>query len=217
LAAATVAACGGTGTNSALQDAGGDAGHSDAGALADATATPTPDGALSTASASACFPDGASTDTAASLGASCVPLSEESTQFTGFAPGEVSVETGTLPCGGGACLVNHFQGRVTCPNGQSGPGQGLDGAPACLAPGTCGAVAVEVQPQCANRPASQSVYCSCRCANVDGRTDDGATYCTCPITMACVQLVAGIGNADRIAGAYCIKAGTEYGADAACP
>lgn len=196
---------------------GGDAGPADASGLVDATAAPAPDEGSSTReSAFACFPDGASADAAAPLGALCVPLAEEDTQFTGFATGEVSVETGALACAGGTCLVNHFQGRVTCPNGQSGPSQGLDGALACRAPGTCDGVAVQVPPQCASRPASETVYCSCRCANVDGRTDDGATYCTCPSTMTCAKLVAGIGNADQIAGAYCIKAGTEY-VDANCP
>lgn len=217
LAAATATACGGTGASAVLQAPGADAGPPHAGGLTDATATPAPGEESSTgAPASACFPNGASADAGAPLGAPCVPLLEESTGFAGFAPGEITLDTGTLGCAGGTCLVNHFQGRVTCPNGQTGPGQGLDGAPACKAPGTCGAVTAQVQAQCANRPASQAVYCSCRCANIDGRTDDGSTYCTCPSTMACVQLVLAVGN-DPIAGAYCIAAGTEYEADAGCP
>jgi len=218
LATATVVACGGTEGSLALQGAGAETGPPHASAVTDATATPSPDEESSTsASASACFPDGTSADAGAPLGAPCVPLLEESTGFAGFATGEISVETGTPACAGGTCLVNHFQGRVTCPSGQSGPGQGLDAAPACRAPGTCGAVTAQVQPQCASRPASQSVYCSCRCANIDGRRDDGSTYCTCPSTMACVQLVLGFGNDDPIAGAYCITSGTEYEADAGCP
>ena len=37
-----------------------------------------------------------------------------------------------------------------------------------------------VPPQCLDREAVDTVYCSCRCANADGKTDDGANYCTCP-------------------------------------
>jgi hypothetical protein len=90
-----------------------------------------------------------------------------------------------------------------------------------MTPGTCDPITVQVEPQCADRPAAQTVYCSCRCANINGRTDDGATYCTCPGTMMCVQLYSSIGNTDSgldtITGAYCVKANTEYDANAPCP
>jgi hypothetical protein len=69
-----------------------------------------------------------------------------------------------------------------------------------------------VHPQCYDRQAANTVYCSCRCANADGKTDDGANYCTCPDGFSCSQLVnpvAGSGN-EFLAGAYCIKQGTEY-------
>lgn len=75
-----------------------------------------------------------------------------------------------------------------------------------------------VHPQCVDREAANTVYCSCRCANADGKTDDGANYCTCPDGFQCSQLVnpvAGSGN-EFLAGAYCIKQNTDYQAIDAC-
>ncbi len=75
----------------------------------------------------------------------------------------------------------------------------------------------QVHPQCVDRQATNTVYCSCRCANADGKTDDGANYCTCPDGFQCSQLVAPVGLGDvGLTGAYCIKKNTEYQAFQAC-
>jgi hypothetical protein len=74
-----------------------------------------------------------------------------------------------------------------------------------------------VQPQCLSRTANEAVYCSCRCANVEGNTNDGANYCTCPQGFSCSQLVSSTGPNDTgLTGAYCIKSGTDYQASQ-CP
>jgi hypothetical protein len=74
-----------------------------------------------------------------------------------------------------------------------------------------------VQPNCTDRTASTAVYCSCRCANVDGKTDDGANYCTCPDGYDCTQLVSATGVAgENLTGAYCIKHKTDYNVNTAC-
>jgi hypothetical protein len=74
-----------------------------------------------------------------------------------------------------------------------------------------------VAPQCTDRRAEKTVYCSCRCANVDGRTDDGANYCKCPDGYACQQLVTPIGPTDTgLTGAYCVKSGTVYDPSNVC-
>jgi hypothetical protein len=137
---------------------------------------------------------------------------------------------GTSPeCETTVCLFNHFQGRVTCPYGQTSEqlGQGDPSDPSvletpgdwgdrCRIPGTDGTrpedrVAVPVLPQLYNRRASEAVYCSCRCANAAGETDDGHSYCECPDEYRCVAVLPdfGIGN-DELIGSYCIRRGTEY-------
>jgi len=149
------------------------------------------------------------------VGAPCVLELEDDPRFTGSALDQVFYETNSYQCQTGLCLSNHFQGRVTCPYGQKADGTGLSSEP-CALPLTGGPVqgvegdrrrAARVAPQCLGRPPEQAVYCSCRCANMKGRTDDGARYCTCPNGFECAQL-------DRPAfgpggGGYCIKEGSS--------
>jgi len=74
-----------------------------------------------------------------------------------------------------------------------------------------------VHPQCVDREAANTVYCSCRCANADGKTDDGANYCTCPDGFSCTQLVNPVGATDvGLTGAYCIKNGTAFDTTSSC-
>jgi hypothetical protein len=78
-------------------------------------------------------------------------------------------------------------------------------------------VGATVNPQCLDRTAEKAVYCSCRCANVDGQTNDGANYCTCPNGFSCTQLVSSIGATDEgLTGAYCIRNGTGYDPNNSC-
>jgi hypothetical protein len=167
--------------------------------------------------AAACSGKGSTSQSASALGAPanavgtpCVFWQETSTSFEGFQAEEVSVEDHGATCGANAvCLANHFRGRVTCPYGQA------SGASACNASGA--PVQVAVQPQCTDRRAADTVYCSCRCANGDGRTDDGASYCACPSDYECAPLVKAIGtDIDGLAGGYCIKRGTEYDRGRSC-
>ncbi len=128
---------------------------------------------------------------ATGAGDPCTPSVEKDPGFRGFQEQEVTVETGSSQCALGTCLVNHFRGRVT-------PG-------------------AQMTAQCTDRLAKDTVYCSCRCGNIDGKTDDGAEYCACPSGFTCSQLVTSIGEKnDTTSGAYCIKAGTEYHAESAC-
>ena len=74
-----------------------------------------------------------------------------------------------------------------------------------------------VDPQCTNRTADKTVYCTCRCADINGATNDGASYCKCPDGFACTQLVTSIGQGDTgLTGAYCIKDKTDYAKDQTC-
>jgi hypothetical protein len=187
---------------------------------------------------------------ASGVGDPCIPEQEYDTQFSGFDPQEVNVESKSFQCLTRVCLVNHFRGRVTCPYGQDSSGNQLpsvDGATGGAFPGTdpngvyadqCvipggdksnasdvivgpsnggGPTGKQVEPQCVDREATNTVYCSCRCANADGKTDDGANYCTCPDGFSCAQLVNPVGVTDvGLTGAYCIKKGTDYQSFGSC-
>jgi hypothetical protein len=174
------------------------------------------------------------------VGDPCTPEAEYSQSFLGFSAQEVNLETKSFQCETRLCLANHFQGRVSCPYGQDSTGSAAGNAAAddthqaCLTPigqtvtgidPTTGNVGVppagavggtnqpgSVPPNCTDRTAENAVYCSCRCANVDGQTNDGSIYCNCPTGFACTQLVSGIPGQDPdLTGAYCIKNGTAFG------
>jgi hypothetical protein len=188
------------------------------------------------------------------VGDPCVPAREYDVTFNGFDPGEVNVESKSFQCQTRLCLANHFQGRVSCPYGQTkagttppslsgaaGPFPDTNGQPigACGIPGSAdnaqgqvvpssdavvgdttpgSATGALVQPQCLDRTADKAVYCSCRCADVNGNTNDGAVYCKCPDGFACTQLVTPIGPTDTgLTGAYCIKNNTAYDPVNSCP
>jgi hypothetical protein len=78
-----------------------------------------------------------------------------------------------------------------------------------------------VLPQCTSRTADKAVYCSCRCSNVDGQTNDGRNYCKCPDGFSCKQLVPSVGvvsggSNQGLTGGYCIKTGSDFDPGFAC-
>jgi len=161
----------------------------------------------------------------APVGAPCIPFQELSKTFAGFSTFEVTVDQGeSAACTSGVCLVNHFQGRASCPYGQTTGGQGNADAGACTVPGS-GApvmpnsptVGQQVLPQCTDRTANLDVTCSCRCADPDGQTDDAGTYCTCPTGTICSQIVPELVQGDPLAGGYCVPMGTTYDPTTVCP
>lgn len=159
------------------------------------------------------------------VGDPCTPEDEYVETFSGFTAKEVNLESRSFQCETRVCLVNHFRGRVSCPLGQSEDtvlaqaqsGQAQTDAPeACRIPGSKDPVKVAVNPQCRTRTADLAVYCSCRCANKDGKTDDGGKYCECPDGYACEAIkdlsvggAIGVGQA-QLAGSYCVKNNTEF-------
>jgi hypothetical protein len=170
------------------------------------------------------------------VGDPCIPEQEYDPSFLGFNPQEVSVESKSFQCQSRLCLVNHFSGRVSCPYGQTSASMGNGTATPCSTPigakvtGTVDGNPIsqnnppvdpvrkdKVLANCSSRQAANAVYCSCRCANVNGQTNDGANYCTCPDGFQCTQLVSSIGPADQgLTGAYCIKANTAYDPNQVC-
>lgn len=136
------------------------------------------------------------------VGDPCVPEDEYQTNFSGFAVTEVNVESRSFQCETRICLVNHFQGRVSCKYGQA------EGESHCKIPGQDDPITVPVDPQLRDRQTDKAVYCSCRC---DG-PDPNARYCECPSGYACTELVddLGIGTGGQLAGSYCVKDRTQY-------
>jgi hypothetical protein len=153
------------------------------------------------------------TSSASTIGAPCVFAMENDPTFAGFDEKEVNLETPAgYVSGDTLCIANHFRGRVSCPHGQD----------ACKTPGgvpVTPSFGAYVEAQCVGRTADKAVYTSCRCANVEGRSDDGARYCACPDDFSCTSLVSRVGPETprtALSGSYCIKKGTDY-TPGACP
>jgi hypothetical protein len=161
---------------------------------------------------------------ATGVGDPCTPEQEYNQDFLGFDVKEVNVESKSFQCQTRLCLVNHFQGRVSCQYGQDATGANLpnglpfaNGAAACVIPGATTRsqdtqINGAVQAQCTDRDAKSAVYCSCRCQDVNGQTPASeGNFCKCPDGYTCQQLVTSIGASDTgLTGGYCIKSGTAY-------
>ncbi len=143
------------------------------------------------------------------VGDPCIPEDEFFEEFSGFSLGEVNVESRSFQCETRVCLVNKFQGRVSCPygsNGATGEGTTVDHGLACEVPGFGGRVQVPVPPWRTERRPEQAVYCSCRC---DG-DDPNARYCDCPSGFSCEEVVPSQGQTQgQLAGYYCIRSGSN--------
>jgi hypothetical protein len=162
------------------------------------------------------------------VGDPCVPEDEYNTDFAGFKVTEENIESRSFQCQTRICLVNHFQGRVSCPYGQgktpgdpkmlgcqSATSTDADKDKPCCVPGTDTGIDSEVCGQCgttSKRDAAQAVYCSCRCDVADGQpADPNFNFCECPTGYTCSQIrpFVGLGDAN-LSGKYCIKEGTEF-------
>jgi hypothetical protein len=141
----------------------------------------------------------------APLGTECLPSVEKDTDFPGFPLGGTSVEFGNAACGTGICVVNHLQGRVSCPYGQSE--EVLESNPACFVPNSDEPVTVGVAPQFLERRSNSTATCSCRC---DG--PGPGPFCHCGRGQSCYPMIAahGFPGEDDYVGSYCAPAGTQY-------
>jgi hypothetical protein len=144
------------------------------------------------------------------VGDPCIPEDEYSPGFSGFGYAEANVESRSFQCETRVCIANHFQGRVSCPYGQT---EAAIADPTNPAPGRCHVpaapdeISVPVAPQAMDRRAETTVYCSCRCEGADKT----AKYCSCPSGYSCLPLVPDLGlGQSQLAGKYCLKNGTEF-------
>src|SRR5690349_3864783 len=53
------------------------------------------------------------------IGDPCIPEDEYKGIFGGFRVSQENIESRSFQCESRICLVNHFQGRVSCPLGQT--------------------------------------------------------------------------------------------------
>ena len=167
------------------------------------------------------------------IGDPCTPEQEFNTDFLGFDEKEVNVESKSFQCRTRLCLVHHFRGRVSCPYGQGPGGEPPANGKACTLPGTSTVVEgakdpttndfidtrkkSTVPPQCIDRAADKAVYCSCRCADINGQQPSDQTFCTCPDGFTCERLVTSIGQGNEgLTGSYCIKTNTKYDPATSC-
>jgi hypothetical protein len=145
------------------------------------------------------------------IGDPCLPEDEYQVYFSGYSVNEVNLESRSFQCETRLCLVNHFQGRVSCPYGGQGDMDTRPDNQRCHVPGTTGQeglIQVPVNKQYTGRQRNDAVYCSCRCAG----DDPNGRYCKCPTGFQCVHLldyVERLGSKE-LAGSYCVKDGTEY-------
>ncbi|HXK19506.1 MAG TPA: hypothetical protein VNG33_16970, partial [Polyangiaceae bacterium] len=166
------------------------------------------------------------------VGDPCTPEDEYQQNFNGFQVTETNVESRSFQCETRLCMVNHFQGRVSCRMGQAAPPLdpmtnkplvgNKDYHPTCSVPGTDPGtdqfsadnnnINVAVKAQLQKRQTDKAVYCSCRC---DG-PDKNARYCECPTGFQCEPLVANlkiVSGGGQLAGSYCIRSGSKYDAN----
>jgi len=149
------------------------------------------------------------------VGDPCTPEDEFFDTFSGFSLGEVNVESRSFQCETRVCLVNKFQGRVSCPYGTNGTNPDPTAMPTvthdrpCQLPQFDGYVSVPVLPQRIDRSPELAVYCSCRC----GGADPNARYCECPSGFECTEIVESRSNQqtgqEQLAGSYCIRTGSN--------
>jgi hypothetical protein len=117
------------------------------------------------------------------VGDPCTPEDEYNTQFPGFKVQEENIESRSFQCSTRICLVNHFQGRVSCPLGQTLSDVAFcnpsDGAGACAdSQATC-KEADTFAPECTCDP-TKTGDCANACGGTSGTVcDPKLKICTC--------------------------------------
>lgn len=153
------------------------------------------------------------------LGQPTVSPVEMEPKFNGYASVETDSDESCPGCGDNACVVNHFQGRVTCPYGQTQ--EEIDTLPGdhplrCRATDVEGQVTTEpvlipVKPQLIERRPADTVVCSCQCAGREGAAPPEGGWCSCPASMECASLFVDNWAFTRPSiASYCIPRGTAY-------
>jgi hypothetical protein len=155
------------------------------------------------------------------VGEPCFPREEAIDRFSGYAVSEMAVDFLSADYNvsvGPFCLVYHFQGRASCPYGQTNSDiETLEPAdPArCRLPLDDGSMTTEpvvaaVLPQLTERQAEKTIYYTCACSGNDKLRE----YCTCPKSMHCEPQIAS--EQFSITG-FCVRDDSVYNAGSLSP
>jgi hypothetical protein len=125
------------------------------------------------------------------VGDPCTPEDEYDSTFAGFNVAQENIESRSFQCATRICLVNHFQGRVSCPQGQAPP-KGCNPANHNMDCNTAqGEVCTASQvfaPTCtscaANDPTCQAVPCPVGAGGTALSCDPNLQVCTCTTSDA---------------------------------
>ena len=150
------------------------------------------------------------------VGDPCTPEDERVFRFSGFKVTEDIIESRSFQCATRICLVNHFQGRVSCPFGQPSPKdeQGLEGCTPkrdskgnyVLGQGSCGTDPNTGKAQMCMEAGSFSPSCGLSqgkdvankfCAGLGaGGTCNDAGFCECKTDADCLFVTSAVVSCD---------------------
>jgi hypothetical protein len=144
------------------------------------------------------------------VGDPCTPEDEYDARFGGFNVAEGYIESRSFQCATRVCLVNHFQGRVSCPLGQSARdihpcrgrmdttcGGGQECVPSATLAPACTVCDAE-DPTCVTVPCPAGLRCDttlsvCTCDSASSATFsfEGANYACEPFDPSCAPTSEG--------------------------
>ncbi len=162
------------------------------------------------------------------VGDPCTPESEFDVNGGGAVKEDLAIDLNSTQCDTRVCLQHYFQGRITCPYGNKGGGQQVAGAQCLPVPGMRGLFTLTgaadgdlccpvvgdaaekpinkpVEAQCADRAATDAVYCTCRCDVPAGVDKSQVKLCTCDKGFQCVPLFTNPALAVGKQGSYCVR------------
>lgn len=159
------------------------------------------------------------------IGDPCTPEDEFNAAFSGFKVTQENIESRSFQCESRICLVNHFQGRLSCPLGQSAKQACSPGGTECTGEGEECKEAGTFAPDCTNDDTSLCAGLSgacnkggfCECDPDAGATACPEPYVCDPESRQCTQYVCHKPNncqdenasADSNAGKDCCVPGTD--------
>ena len=117
------------------------------------------------------------------VGDPCTPEDEYNPQFSGFKVTEENIESRSFQCETRICLVNHFQGRVSCPLGQNNPVRCTKGDDSPCGDGKCveaGVLAPSCDPKSGDKGAAD-------CSAFGGQCNPSGAFCECGSANSCPE------------------------------